>query len=799
MAVSDYELSFAGIGLRLPPPDFLQHLDRHDWRRLVRPVLPRSPVWPGPRFSQLGLADPLATPDLQFGDYFYPVGASRWSIACALAAPDDVAAITKLVWPGTGSSVNTGLFKIYRPTDDTDAAVQTYLTLLPPVPIVQTDTGTQAYLLTFVDERYFWHQWQNAGIVTCTGATATWTGLINQLATQLGITIAFTTPDAAYGVPEPDSALYTNYESPAVLLDAAAANVGCAVVRNFDGTYKLQAYADALAAATANRPANLSDVLGGPAFTTPASGSVDAYRAQLPNAVTLVLPKWVDGRGYYEPTDLRTHVTDSYGAVYAITTTLASLGAPYSSCQSFAGAKVLHSTYKARFTASSDAAPNNLTACQALAARLAKDYYDGRLTWLDETFAGIRAWTPEGASDVLYSWRDGVTTRIMAPPFNSGQAEFQHGIAAVSGMTAVTMVERVCQHPSSQVSLSSTDHYAFPTLNDSTWYDLPGLQIGPLDSGTWMLYGDLSPELLLSAKTSASDYAYIECRLYDATAAAAVSNSERMLIQHGVIDSRDRRQITPKWYLKPTVSTSYKVQARVLLSGTPTIPIISTEYQARIMSNADGRTDLAAVPVNLRQETRSLTLPSAWLDTAPKCDDVVNDCCPVTTTPSGGGAAVPVAWTCGGTTYTLPSVMALRVTNINGTPAPGTTTGCPITFGQRVWMIWNGNAIDPQWHGAVNDAGEGKGCEMNFTLGVRFGGVSPDSRGPTYTNSYCLYLGGGFAPAIPRKSEIIGCTDIYEVVFIRPGAVISMTPSFVFDSGQCDAMSEAGLYTLTAT
>ena len=179
------------------------------------------------------------------------------------------------------------------------AAVSTTLFMLPPVPIMGLD-GPQLYLVTLVDERYFWHQFAGAGTITCTAATATWSGLIDQLAAQLGITIHFTTPDSVYGQPEPDSALYSNNESPAALLDAVAANVGCVVVRHLgelEGTYSLQRFADAVTALNDNRPE--TSIMGGEAFD---GESLAAVGNVMPESVTVVFPKWLVDSGYIEPT-----------------------------------------------------------------------------------------------------------------------------------------------------------------------------------------------------------------------------------------------------------------------------------------------------------------------------------------------------------------------------------------------------------------------------------------------------------------------------------------------------------------
>jgi hypothetical protein len=408
-------------------------LERFEWLANVRDVLPRGQVWPPKNLYDLGFPKQLDPPAVAIGDYFYPTNASRWSIFRGYMTRDDVDAVKAEVWPTSSQTPTTGTFLIQSEGGDSEGEVETELYMLPPIPVAGlTASDPQIFLVTLVDERYFWHQFKEAGVVTCTSATATWSDLIDQLATQLDIDLTYETPDSDYGSPEPDSALYSNQESPAILLDAAAANIGCVVVRALDGTYSLQRYADAIDATETNRPDSDNNVLGGRAASKSDSTSGDvAYRGLLPASVTVSFPKWVDGAGYYEPTTYRDHVKASYGATYTKTVTLEDAG--FSGYAHHDGSKMLRTSAKARYTVSSDPSPNNQTTCDALAAQLAADYFATRLAWLDEVYAGIYPWTPEGVSDLLYSWRDGsVYTRILPPPFNVEINDFQHGFGPLA-------------------------------------------------------------------------------------------------------------------------------------------------------------------------------------------------------------------------------------------------------------------------------------------------------------------------------------------------------------------------------
>lgn len=424
MAVT-FLCTFEGRPFRTPHPDLVDRLERFGYPSDFAP----ERTFPGPSFDKLGFPDLPAYPRPQLNQWFYPVGASRTSIFRGIMTAADVEIVKDIVWFSVTPS--TGTFRIQNNTPESVGVQETEMYMLPPMPL---DGEPGLYLITLVDERYYWHQCKSAGVITCTGTTSDWSEIIDQIKTALGVTLTYGAISADYGYPEPDSALYSNLESPAVLLDMVAANVGCAVVRAMNGTYTLQRWADAQVDVNANYTATA------PIITAFGGRSVDttgeAYRAVMPASVTVVFPKWVDGSGYNEPTSFRQYAKDSYGAVWSKNRTLANLGAPYSGYANTGLVKYIHDTAKARFTLVGDANPNNETALTTLADKIAKDYYDARTAWLDATYRGIRNLTPEGLSDILFSWDDrGVWTRVIPPPFNDGLSHFQH--STVNGGVAI--------------------------------------------------------------------------------------------------------------------------------------------------------------------------------------------------------------------------------------------------------------------------------------------------------------------------------------------------------------------------
>lgn len=385
--------------------------------------------WPGPNLQTLGLPNP-PPPSLEIGlgCLWYPCGMSRHAIYHGIMHTADVTALGKLVQAAPGTALT---FKMASG----DATVSTPMFVLPPRPCVEDGL----YLVTLVDDRFF-RAGSGAGKIRPDG-TLTWASLITALATALGVTLTSASVDAAYYKPEPDSGLYSSNESAAALLDMAAANVGRVVVRNLDGTYKLEEYSAGNTAAAANRldadGSVLSSLWGGKILPVDPATASDWRPMVVPASVVVTFPKWVTGSGYYEPSTYRQYRKDSYGDVYEKTVTLADLGAPYSGWTAGPGKKVVRTTAKAEFADAAAAAagtsPTNGSDLTTLAQRQAKDFYDSTAAALDETYLGVVARQLDGATDCVWCVRDGeIYTRVVRRPFEYGSSERQQCINALS-------------------------------------------------------------------------------------------------------------------------------------------------------------------------------------------------------------------------------------------------------------------------------------------------------------------------------------------------------------------------------
>jgi hypothetical protein len=453
-----FECSYAGIGLCVPTPEVQAWVDRYISLVDLRDVQPPA-RWPGKNLRGAAWDDPADYPSPRVGQLFWPAGASRYAVGRFLATGEQVKQIkNKVLAVGPNLDGRPLAQKLILQADT--GQVGTYLLelrmhLLPPRPLgglildlEQTDTGKDLYLLTLVDERYYWHfagaDWQ-----------PDWGKLIARTAQALGFDTlsplggfgAFVPgqpdPFAPYGVPESDSALFVNSENAAVVLDAALANIGHVLVGGvgwegavYTGSPVRQA---ARAVAAAHATWAKGRVAGGVILGQDPTVPDQLRNLVFPYKVVVTFPKWIDTFGYYRP---RSHQDmwgrDSYESVWSsevFTNALPGYGSvkttPYR-------IKIFHDTAKARWPPPTDpnadpapatTDPSNAAALNALVRVLAIDYLDGLAGRIDEVYAGIVPAAGDGLNDATFVYRtDACFTRLQGRPFNAGVGEFQHGL-----------------------------------------------------------------------------------------------------------------------------------------------------------------------------------------------------------------------------------------------------------------------------------------------------------------------------------------------------------------------------------
>jgi len=334
-------------------------------------------------------------PQLRVNQLYWPTGATRFALGYFLVDDDGKRTIEANVLASNGT-LSPLLF-----TADYDQTLNLNLYTLAPRPIF-TGGECPLWLLTLVDERYFW-QYRNLGDTEFT-TSSTWDNVYATLATALGVPIDVDAGSSSYLQPDP-SELTRRYDNPAVMLDAVAHSLGQRVVRDFNGTVAAQGWDNAKVTQAEN--------FSGAAFT-PWSGIAGARfdRHPLPANVSVVFPQLIDG----SPEDNK---------VVAYTKL------PSSSLPVVSGAtKMIYSTAWANMTdaASGETSntPVNSSSLDGLATVIAADYYASLTYNYDQTFAGLKKWQPCGYDDHILYWfgveREGdshvVTTRVLSSPFN---------------------------------------------------------------------------------------------------------------------------------------------------------------------------------------------------------------------------------------------------------------------------------------------------------------------------------------------------------------------------------------------
>lgn len=531
--VDNFEVTFAGVPFRTPTKELVDRLERYSWLPDMRDVLFDNSVWPGPSLQRGGIPNPLPYPHLKIGDFFYPTGASRFGIYRGVMTASDIATVKETVWSSSASHAR-GRFKMAASVDSfwfpleqdnflssRHGYIETDLYMLPPIPINgqmadEPEAGedyADLYIVTLVDERYYWHQYISSGSLPIgESGFRGWEVIRDQLATQIGISLTSPAVSTEDLYPEADSPFYSHYESAAAMMDFLCANLNTIFFRRLMPSNGYQYGAWSMMGngfhynfqnelTVFNQPQAPTKfpprLLGGRAFAAcgiSANADENAgvavnreqMRAILPQSIRVVFPKWITNSGYYEPGRRRKRfMDDSYGSVYTINIGVNDItNTGYDALPdfyAFSGEKTLKTTAKAKFAASTDATPTNLTDCEALANWLAENWVRSRLIWADEVYRGIIGLGGGIVADMLWRWNDkDCFTRIMPPPLNWGWSEYFHSFDST---------------PLTQPALSISNG---------------GTGTSSLTTGQVMVGGSSSVDQLTSTRTSGET---LECKL----------------------------------------------------------------------------------------------------------------------------------------------------------------------------------------------------------------------------------------------------------------------------------------------
>lgn len=339
---------------------------------------------------------PGALPErqLKVNHLFWPTGASRFAFGHFLAHQSQLDQIRTLAQnSGTSARYRALTFKM----NDGTNGIETSLYMLPPRPLAQLPGDPNGlYLLTLVDERYFW--WEKAASIIVTGGTTTWATLLSSIATALGITLTYDTINSAYL--KPSENLTSDYQFIPLLLDAVCSNVGQKFVRKLDGTNLMQS--PTTAKTSQDRQVDSYTKQCGGKFAFKVTETPHDLAALVPANFTLLFPQ------------------PNSDVVYPITKALNSL-----SLTEFAGVTGHDGT---KFYHDDAIYSGNLTELTNLTTQNAKDWYRFRLGRAEITYPGVIPYTPEGLSDNI-EWTP-VFTRIQRGPWTDYSENMnRHGTA----------------------------------------------------------------------------------------------------------------------------------------------------------------------------------------------------------------------------------------------------------------------------------------------------------------------------------------------------------------------------------
>jgi hypothetical protein len=266
-------LSLAGIPLLAPDKS------HKEWIRANIPVSQATGylerAWPGSLLSTRGVAfrsRPSLPREVMINRFRWPEGADRFFLAFVLASANQVNQIEPLANGDDGNSTTPITLAMNNPESLETFETQVTLLKIAPlsqIPVQGNNFNNNFYILTIVDMRYYWQftpcpawttpiPFYGASISISMGGLGlpvpTWQSLINDCASALDVTITNSTIPTAYLSPDPS--LNLAGAPIGLVLQAIADNLGFRFVAKLDGTFAMQNYTDAQAAALLDSQVN---------------------------------------------------------------------------------------------------------------------------------------------------------------------------------------------------------------------------------------------------------------------------------------------------------------------------------------------------------------------------------------------------------------------------------------------------------------------------------------------------------------------------------------------------------------
>ncbi len=352
-------------------------------------------AWPNDFTNGPILANTLDEPRcITLGSLWWPWSASRFARAHFVISQQQVEEIRTRVFRA-GTQIDLPLI-----FDDGETNIQANMWMLPCIPLQQAADGAYLYLLTLVDDRYFW--WGKS-LDLILGDTTSWEDLYADIGTELDDTIHVDPIPDEYGLPVDT---YTTQSRPLpMILDAIAWSVQQRIVRSLDGTIKAQNQSTAESVVASNRATGPTRYAGGEFDFNP--NDQNDLAALVPQTVDVAFP------GTGEPPD---------ASFFHVTVDLADLHLPdYGTIKGSPWQKLFHRYEAADFPSSTDA-PTNESELTDLATQFATDWYQWQLSPLSQQYTGIVDWEPEGNHDLEWEQSRGkIRTHVMAGKFNPAE------------------------------------------------------------------------------------------------------------------------------------------------------------------------------------------------------------------------------------------------------------------------------------------------------------------------------------------------------------------------------------------
>jgi len=216
-------------------------------------------TWPGSLVQQPILNNTAENQcPVEINTFMWPVGASRFARANFVVSTAMLESIRGTIYTAGAEAAADLVF-----SDGVNSRTAE-MWMLPALPL--NNTSTQGlYLLTLVDERYYW--WGTPLSLSIDVGVTSWADLYTACGTALGETITPDTIDADYGTPPQDYDTLVRPLPP--VLDAIAWSVGQRLIRDYDGTLTTQNASTALTAVAANQLQILVPYAGGTLDFTP--------------------------------------------------------------------------------------------------------------------------------------------------------------------------------------------------------------------------------------------------------------------------------------------------------------------------------------------------------------------------------------------------------------------------------------------------------------------------------------------------------------------------------------------------